>query len=232
MGEFLCNHRTIATMDRTKIKNIFWDVDGVLADLNFAYFHFLTQHSNYRERYGSMQWEQLPEVLPIVPEYGALELKTHPELGTEMDRDFCADQSFFTNRPLYPNVIEVLKELNERGYRQFTMSATFDVEKKKAYLTDILSPVTDFLVIECVQHGEFMHDNAKTDMLKDCYQRYGLEPDETILVDDRIYNQHAAIDSGAHPVRMRCEFTTDLPEDLAWIPEFPNVQAVRDWLVD
>ena len=26
-----------------------------------------------------LSWEQLPEVLPIVPEYGALELKTHPE---------------------------------------------------------------------------------------------------------------------------------------------------------
>lgn len=218
-------------MDRTKIKNIFWDVDGVLADLNYAYFHFLTGHPNYRDRYRDLKWEQLSEVLPVAPEYGALELKTHPELGVEMDRDFCADQSFFTNRPLYPNVIEVLKELDNLGYRQFTMSATFDVEKKKAYLNNILAPVTDFLVIECVKHGEFMHDNAKIERLKSCYQKYQLEPDETILVDDRIYNQHAAIDSGAHPVRMRCEFTTDLPEELAWIPEFENVEAVRDWLV-
>ncbi|MEO0416819.1 MAG: hypothetical protein AAF226_17910, partial [Verrucomicrobiota bacterium] len=89
----------------------------------------------------------------------------------------------------------------------------------------------DFLTIECVQHGEFMHDNAKTDMLKACYERYEIDPNETILVDDRIYNQHAAIDSGAHPVRMRCEFTTDLPEELSWIPEFENVGEVRDWLL-
>ena len=220
-----------ASLDPARVKNIFWDVDGVLADLNYAYFNFLTGHPNYRDRFQDLKWEQLPEVLPIVPEYGALELKTHPELGVKMDRDFCADLSFFTNRPLYPNVIEVLKELNELGYRQFTMSATFDVETKMQYLNQILAPVTDFLVIECVQHGEFMHDNAKTDMLKQCYQKYQLEPDETILVDDRIYNQHAAIDSGAHPVRMRCEFTTDLPEELAWIPEFKNVEAVRDWLL-
>ena len=56
-------------------------------------------------------------------------------------------------------------------------------------------------------------------------------PRETILVDDRIYNQYAAIESGAHPVRMRCEFTTDSPTELSWIPEFANIEEVKDWLV-
>ena len=55
---------------------------------------FLKGHSNYLDQYKDLIWEQLPEVLPIVPEYGALELKTHPEHGEQMDRDFCADQSF------------------------------------------------------------------------------------------------------------------------------------------
>lgn len=218
--------------DPTQIKNIFWDVDGVLADLNYAYYHFLTGHPNYRDDYQGLKWEQLPEVLPIVPEYGALELKTHPERGSDMDKDFCANQAYFWNRPLYPNVIEVLRELDTLGYRQFTMSATFDVEAKMAYLNDILAPVIDFLTIECVQHGEFMHDTAKIDRLKQCYEKYELNPDETILVDDRIYNQYAAIESGAHPIRLRCEFTSDLPEDLNWIPEFANVEAVKDWLLN
>ena len=204
-----------------------------MADLNYAYYHFLKGHPNYRDQYKDLTWEQLPEVLPILPEYGALELKTNPEHGEQMDRDFCGDQSFFRNRPLYPGVIETLKELNELGYRQFTMSATFNVEKKKAYLEDILAPVTDFLTIECVQHGEFMQDTAKKDSLLSCYQKYDLLPEETILVvDDRIYNLHAAIDSGAHPIRMRCEFTSDLPPELCWIPEFPNVVAFKQWLLD
>jgi len=219
-------------VNQSNIKNIFWDVDGVLADLNHAYYNFLTGHPKYRDQYQDLKWEQLPEVLPIIPEYGALELKTHPELGNEMDRDFCAAPDFFRNRPLYPSVIEALKELNECGYRQFTMSATFDVEAKMAYLHDVLAPVTDFLTIECVQHGEFMHDTAKIDRLKDCYKKYDLKPEETILVDDRIYNQYAAIESGAHPVRMRCEFTTDLPPELSWIPEFANIEEVKDWLLE
>lgn len=213
-----------------KIKNIFWDVDGVLANLNFAYYNFLTKHPKYAPKYGNIQWEDLPKVLPVSPKYGALELKTHPELGEELDYDFCHSPEFFCNRPLYPNVVEVLKELNQKGYRQFTMSATFDVETKKKFLNTLLADVTDFLTIECVQHGKFMHDTAKEDMLRDCYKRYGLKAEETVLVDDRIYNQYAAINSGAHPVRMRCEFTTDLPKELDWIPEVKDVVEFKEWL--
>lgn len=212
------------------IKNIFWDVDGVLANLNYAYYHFLTKHPKYAPKYGNIKWEDLPKVLPIVPKYGALELKTHPELGTEMDYDFCHSPEFFTNRPLYPHVIETLKEFHDKGYRQFTMSATFDVETKKRFLKQLLSEVTDFLTIECVQHGKFMHDSAKEDMLKSCFEKYGLKAEETILVDDRIYNQYATINVGAHPIRYRCEFTTDLPEDLNWIPEVNSMEALKSWL--
>jgi len=217
-------------MDKPIIKNIFWDVDGVLANLNYAYYNFLTKHPKYAPDYANIKWEDLPRVLPINPKYGALELKTHPTRGTEMDYDFCHSLDFFCNRPLYPGVIEILKSLSQAGYRQFTMSATFDVETKTKFLQKLLAPVTDFLVIKCVQHGKFMHDTAKEDMLKSCFEEYGLKAEETILVDDRIYNQYAAINAGAHPLRMRCEFTTDLPQDLAWIPEVKDVAEVKSWL--
>lgn len=213
-----------------KIKNIFWDVDGVLANLNYAYYNFLTKHPNYSAQYKEMKWEDLDKVLPIVPEYGALELKTHPTQGKEMDYDFCHSPEFFTNRPLYPNVIEVLKELHEKGYRQFTLSASFDVETKKKFLNNLLADVTDFLTIECVQHGKFMHDSAKEDMLKNCFEKFGIKAEETILVDDRIYNLYAAINAKVNPIRMRCEFTSDLPQDLAWIPEVKDVVELKDWL--
>ena len=212
------------------IKNIFWDVDGVLANLNYAYYNFLTRHPKYAPQYGNIKWEDLPKVLPIVPKYGALELKTHPTQGVEMDYDFCHSPEFFTNRPLYPNAVETLKELNDKGYRQFTMSATFDVETKKKFLNNLLHEVTDFLTIECVQHGKFMHDSAKEDMLKSCFEKYGLKAEETILVDDRIYNQYAAINVGAHPIRYRCEFTSGLPEELSWIPEVRSMEELKNWL--
>ena len=215
-----------------RIKNIFWDVDGVLADLNFAYFNFLKNHPNYKDEYKNLQWRDLDKVLPIHPQYGALELKTHPEKGVQMDRDFCHSPEFFNDRPLYPNVVETLKELHQIGYKQFTMSATFDVEIKKRLLNSLLAEVTDFLTIECVQHGNFMHDTAKQDMLKACFEKYDLKAKETILVDDRVYNQYAAIGAGAFPVRLRSEFTTDLPADINWIPEFKTVAEVKNWLLN
>lgn len=215
-----------------KIRNIFWDVDGVLADLNFAYFNFLKNHPDYQDEYKNLQWQDLDKALPINPEYGALELKTHPTKGEQMDRDFCQSQEFFNNRPLYPDVVETLKELNQIGFRQFTLSATFDVETKKKLLNSLLAEVADFLTIECVQHGEFMHDTAKEDMLKYCFEKYGLKAEETLLVDDRIYNQQAAINAGASPVRLRSEFTTELPPDMSWIPEFKTISEVKDWLVE
>ncbi len=204
---------------KAKIKNIFWDVDGVLADLNFAYFNFLTNHPKWKDKYKDLKWQDLDKALPIVPKYGALELKTHPEHGTEMDKDFTSDLSFFNNRPLYDGAIEAIKEFDRLGYKQFTMSATFNVEVKKALLNELFAEVKDILTIECVEHGTFMHDTAKEDMLKECFTKYGLKPEETVLVDDRIYNQEAAINVGANPVRFRCEFTSDLPNEMNWIPE-------------
>lgn len=212
------------------IKNIFWDVDGVLANINFAYYHFLTNHPNYKNDYAGLQWADLPKVLPVAPEYGALELKTHPTKGVQMDRDFCASPEFFNNRPLYPHVVETLRDLNAAGYRQFTLSATFDVETKKKLLNVLLKDVTDFLTIECVRHGKFMHDTAKEDMLRQCFEKYGLNADETVLVDDRIYNLYAAKAVGARCVRMRSEFTTDSPADLRDVPEVRDVVEFKQWL--
>ena len=212
------------------IKNIFWDVDGVLADLNYAYFYFLKNHPNYVKKYKNLKWEDLDKVLPINPKYGALDLKCHPTLGDQMDYDFCHSPKFFKNRPLYPGVIDVLHNLNEQGYRQFTLSASFDPEIKKRFLNKLLAPVTDFLTIECVGHGQFLHDTTKEGKFLECFKKYNLKPEETLLVDDRIYNMYAALNVGVLPLRMRCPFTTDLPEDLKWIHEVKNVKEVKAWL--
>ena len=213
-----------------QIKNIFWDVDGVLANLNYAYYYFLKNYPTYAEQYKDMKWEDLDKVLPINPKYGALDLKCHPTMGDQMDYDFCHHPEFFENRPLYPHVVETLRSLNEKGYRQFTLSASFDPEVKKRFLNKLLAPVSDFLTIECVGHGKFLHDTTKEGKFLECFEKYNLNPEETLLVDDRIYNMYAALNVGVLPLRMRCEFTTDLPDDLQWIHQVHNVAEVEDWL--
>ena len=97
-------------------------------------------------------------------------------------------------------------------------------------MNKLLAPVVDFLTIECVGHGQFLHDTTKEGKFLECFQKYGLNPEETLLVDDRIYNMYAALNVGVLPLRMRCEFTTDLPTDLKWIHEVRNVEEVKDWL--
>ena len=57
-------------MEKPVIKNIFWDVDGVLADLGFAYFNFLKNHPNYKDKYSNIEWEDLPKVLPFMSSKG------------------------------------------------------------------------------------------------------------------------------------------------------------------
>ena len=214
---------------KNTIKNIFWDVDGVLVDLNFAYFNLLTNHPNYKDMYRDLKWEDLPKALPINPKIGALELTSHPTLGVQLDYDFCHTEKFFVNRPLYPNVVETLRQLHERGYRQFTMSATtIDVDKKKELIGNLLAEVKDFLTIECVLHA---NQGEKENSLKNCLQKYGLKAEETILVDDRIYNLYSAIKANIFPVRLRSEFTTDLPEDLSWVPEVKDVVGLKQWLL-
>lgn len=210
-----------------KIKNIFWDVDGVLADLNFAYFNFLKNHPNYQEIFKDLEYKDLPKALPVLPKYGAVELKTHPTLGNQMDYDFCHSSQFFNNRPLYPDVISTLQELNRRGIRQITASATFDVATKTKLLKHLFADAP-FLDIECVQHGTFMSDTAKEDLLKFCCEKYKLDPRESVLVDDRIYNLPAALNIGMHAIRMRSEFTTDAPAELAHIPEIKTTSEILE----
>lgn len=204
-------------------------MDGVLADLNHAYFNFLKNHPNCREMFKDLEYKDLPKALPIQPKYGALELKTHPTLGDQMDHDFCHSPEFFNNRPLYADSISALKELNKLGYRQISASATFDVVTKTALLKRIFTDAP-FLSIECVQHGTFMHDTAKEDLLKYCCEKYGLDPKESVLVDDRIYNLPAALNIGMKVIRMRSEFTTDAPDEYKHVPEVRTPLEVVDWL--
>jgi len=208
-----------------KIKNVFWDVDGVLADLNFAYYNFLKNHKSYKQLYKDLEYKDLPKVLPVQPKYGALELKTHQTLGDQMDYDFCHSPEFFNNRPLYSDVISTLQELDRRGIKQITASATFDVEAKTKLLKNLFKE-TPFLHIECVKHGIFMSDTAKEDLLRFCCEKYNIKPEESVLVDDRIYNLPAAINLGMMVIRMRSEFTTDAPLEFKNIKEIKKVSEI------
>lgn len=222
-------------MSKLVIKNIFWDVDGVLANLNHAYYSFIKNHPQFKEYFKQFEYKDLPLALPIDKEkYGAMELKTHPTLGVELDKVFCASDDYYFDRPLYPGTAKILKELNDMGYLQITMSAGFETNKKRELLNRIFGDLTSFLKIEVVEHDRAgMHaGSTKEAKMLEVLSKLGAKPEETILVDDRIYNIYSAIKAGIHPIRFRSEFTTDSPYDLKDVPEVDNIYQVKDWLLN
>lgn len=222
-------------MTKLVIKNIFWDVDGVLANLNHAYYCFIKNHSDFKEHFKNFEYKDLPEALPIDKvKFGAMELKTHPTLGVDLDKKFCASDDFYFDRPLYPGTEKVLKQLNCMGYLQMTMSAGFNMDKKKELLKRILGDLTDFLKIEVVEHDKAGMEQGSTKEAKmlAVLAKLGAKPEETVLVDDRIYNIYSAKKAGIHAVRFRSEFTTDSPDDLNDVPEVENIYQFRDWLLN
>jgi FMN phosphatase YigB (HAD superfamily) len=196
-----------------QIKNIFWDVDGVLADLNYAYYKFLTQHPNWREKFAGLEYKNLAKALTIHPEYAGVELSNHPTHGAGLNDDFITSE-FYDDRPLYPGVRDMILRIYDMGINQTTMSATGAADRKLTLLKSLLGGLP--VDIRITPHGDTKEEN----MLKYMAEK-NWNPSETILVDDRPYNLRAAIRAGVRPIRFRSEFTTDSPADLK-VPEFDN----------
>ncbi|MDD2839754.1 MAG: HAD family hydrolase [Rickettsiales bacterium] len=222
------------TEKKLVIKNIFWDVDGVLANLNHAYYCFIKNHPKFKDEFKNIEYRDLPKALPIdTIKYGAMELSTHPTLGKDLDYEFCHSNDYYFDRPLYSGTAEILKEFNDLGYTQITMSAGFDIAKKKELLSRILKGL-DFIKVEAVEHDKAgMHaGSSKEAKMLEILKNLGLKAEETVLVDDRIYNIYSAIKAGVHPVRFRSEFTTDSPDDLKNVPEVVNIYQFKEWLLN
>ena len=107
------------------------------------------------------------------------------------------------------------------------------MDKKKELLKRVLGDLTDFLKIEVVEHDKAgMHaGSTKEAKMLEVLKKVGAKPEETVLVDDRIYNIYSALKAGVHPVRFRSEFTTDSPADLKDVPEVENIYQFKDWLL-
>ena len=212
------------------IKNIIWDVDGTLANLNHAYYCFIKNHPQFKEYFKEYMYCDLDKALPVETEkYGAMELKTHPTLGEQLDKVFCETNDYYFDRPLYYGTDKVLRRLHELGYKQFILSAGFDIEKKKKLLNELFSQF-EFLKIEVVEHDTkgMAEGNTKEIKIKTLLEKYNLSPKECVMVDDRIYNIRSALKAGIHAIRFRSEFTTPSSSDLSNVPE---VEDIREFLI-
>jgi len=223
-------------MSKIVIKNIMWDVDGVLASLDHAYYRFLTEHPKYKDDYKNLKFEDLAEALPISPKFGTLELTTHPTMGQEFNHEFCHNSGgIYFDRPLYPDVKEVLQEFDKKGYFQLTMSSGFDKAIKEKMIADTLGSDLSFVHIEVVEHAKSSEGQSKAMVgekearILECLEKYNLKPEETLLVDDRIFNCQTALKVGMHTVRARWAISTDTPKEIG-LTEAKTIFEFKKWL--
>ena len=74
----------------------------------------------------------------------------------------------------------------------------------------------------------------KEQRIIECLKKYNLKPEDTVLVDDRIFNCETALKVGMHAVRCRPGFTTDTPAEIKakLDAEVKSVSEFKDWLLN
>lgn len=193
------------------IKNIIFDIDGVLVNLDKCYHAFITE--TYPE-HKDLKFEEMTQHWPIEAYDGAFCL-------SKCYRDDFVNSSYYTYRPLFESTLEVLKTLKGRGLKLITLSAARSPKKKLPVLLELFGDLFDAY--------EFSSPHlAKDEGLSDLVQKYKLEKDETLFIDDRVYNIHSGLNVGLTVVHKRSRLSIPLPEELSHVPSIFDLKELID----
>ena len=195
------------------IKNIIFDIDGVLTDLDHCYLNFLK--ASYAE-YANISYDDLPILFPIRPDDGAF------ELPAKFSIDFY-NSPYYCDRPLFEDTITVLNSLKEKGLNLFTLSAAGDPAKKRKWV--------EGLFINIFNEFEFAPVGMPKDKaLQDIIKKHSLDKAETIFIDDRFFNIKAGLNAGLHTVRMQPKLSLPLPEELNNTKSFKTLSEFKKYI--
>lgn len=186
------------------IKNIIFDVDGVLVDCNQCYVEFL---KNTYEEFRNITSDDLPVLFPINPNNGCVELP--PNLSEDFKQN-----PYYVYRPLFSDTLTVLNSLKKKGFNLFTLSAARNPDKKLEWISKAFRDI--FTSFEFSPAGK-----TKEEALKGLLEKYALDKNETIFVDDRFPHIRAGINVGIHTVRMQPKNSLPLSD------AFKNVKSVK-----
>ncbi len=195
------------------IKNIIFDVDGVLVDSNLTYLEYL---KNTYDKYKDIKYEDLSVLFPISPDNGAI------KLPSQISADFKVS-SWYSYRPLFPDTMAVLLSLKSMGLRLFTLSAARNPEKKLEWISKQFENIFDGF--EFSPAGQ-----TKDEALAKMLEKYSLNKDETIFIDDRFQHIRAGIKVGIHTVRMTPKHSLSLPVDLSHIKSFSSMTEFESYI--
>jgi putative hydrolase of the HAD superfamily len=169
------------------IKNIVFDLGGVVLDLNY---NLNIESRNYDKKlvdllksiYISEEWSNLDKGIYAIEDLIEIFCARNPEYAKEIE-DVIGDdvKNVF---PIRKNTVEFVKDLKSQGYNIYILSNIF--EKVIEYVTgnkDFYENVS----------GEIFSNRVKMikpnkDIYLELLEKYRLNPDETIFIDDKISN--------------------------------------------
>ncbi len=182
------------------IKNIIFDIDGVLVDSNLTYLEFLR---NTYERFKDIVYDDLPVLFPMSHDNGCI------KLPADLSAQF-RFSPYYSYRPLFPDTLDVLGSLCSRGYRLFTLSAARNPDAKLQCISGIFDDIFD--AFEFSPAGD-----TKELALINMLNKYSLDKSETMFIDDRFQQVRAGLSVGVHVVRMAPQISLPLPPDLSYV---------------
>ena len=180
------------------IKNIIFDVDGVLVNRDTAFVHFLQQFPEYK----NIREEELYKFKTDTPQGYDIPL-------AEAKRKSFKDSEFYMQRPLFPGVIETLRELKSRGFKLFTLSATRSPGEKLKMLRELFGDLFDY---------EFALEETKAGPLQNMLDKYNLKANETLFIDDSNTFLREAKGVSINIARSEIIYYSPLADDLAGTP--------------
>lgn len=195
------------------IKNVIFDVDGVLVDINRCYIEFL---KNTYAKFSNIKPDDLPVLFPIDPNDGAI------KLSAEFTRDF-RHSPYYLYRPLFDDTKNVLQSLKENGFRLFTLSAASNPARKYKWVSKEFGNIFD--AYEFSPSGQ-----SKAAALQDLLEKHSLDKTETIFIDDRLQHIRAAIMVGCHTIRREPQYSLPLHHDLAHVNVVKSMTEIADFI--
>ena len=195
------------------IKNIIFDVDGVLVDLD----HGLRGYLRTLPEYAEIDYSDFARLFPRAFDRGSFELPDEFKPGW-------LASPFWNDRPVLPGVPEALAKLRAAGYNLALLSAASGrPEEKREWLRGLFG--------KYVRDIEISGLGDKVDFIREILARHGWTAEETIMVDDRFPNLRSALNAGIGAVRLLPRLgVKELPLDLAALRTIESLTELTELL--
>lgn len=203
------------------IKNILFDLDGTLTDSSQG----ITKSVRYaleKKGYKNIDADELksfigPPLAKMFVSYMGLKDLAEGQKMVEIYREYYKDKGIYENT-VYDKIPETLKILNEKGYSLFVATS-----KPTVFSVKILEKHDLLKYFVCVSGCELDGTrDSKKEVIEYLLNNYDINPEETVMVGDRIYDVEGAKSLGIKSIGVTFGFgSVEEFKDAEYIAENP-----------